>query len=210
MHQSETEGIPMCLPLNTILQLGDLLMLWTASEIRFDYLLVTSFVVHDAALFHLRITISVIYDNGRLHLLSELEPEREDRSPVHESLTIQLANNDTFRYRVLFLRDECHDDQWQFARLQPTLLSPCIALVELECDLDAGLDSSIMCLGPSDPWDLAASASVTQAVYWIPRAIYECALPAARSAFRAQVSHCPLWAFSTQFYHVHFLVHCLL
>ncbi len=104
-HQSETEGILMHLPLNTILQLGDLLMLWTASEIRFDYPLVTSFVVHDTALFRLRVTISVIYDNGRLHLLSEPEPEREDRSPVHEFLMIQLANTDAFRYRVLFLRD---------------------------------------------------------------------------------------------------------
>ncbi len=129
---------------------------------------------------------------------------------MHESLMIQLANNDTFRYRVLFLRDERHDDQWQFARLQPTLLSPCIALVELERDLDAGLDSGIMCLGPSDLWDLAASASVAQAVYWIPRAVYESALPAAQSAFCTQVSHCLLWAFSMQFYHIRFLVHCLL
>ncbi len=129
---------------------------------------------------------------------------------MHESLMIQLANNNAFQYHVLFLRDERHDDQWQFARLQPTLLSPCIALIELEHDLDAGLDSGIMCLGPSDLWDTAASASVAQVVYWIPCAIYESALPAARNAFRAQVSHCLLWAFSMKFSRVRSLVHCLL
>ncbi len=53
------------------------------------------------------------------------------------------------------MRDEHHDDQWQFARLQLTLLSPTIALVELEHNLDAGLDSGIFCLGLSDPWNFA-------------------------------------------------------
>ncbi len=129
---------------------------------------------------------------------------------MHKSLMTQLGNNDAFQYCVLFLRDECHDDQWQFVRLQPTLLSPCIALVELERNLDAGLDSGIFCLGPSNPWGTAASANVMQVVYWIPRAIYESALPAARNVLCAQVSHCLLWAFSMQFYHVRFLVHCLL
>ncbi len=59
MHRSETEGIPMRLPLNMILQHGDLLMLWTASETSFDYLLVTSFVVHDETLLRRRVAILV-------------------------------------------------------------------------------------------------------------------------------------------------------
>ncbi len=130
--------------------------------------------------------------------------------PVHETLTIQLANTDLFHYCMVFIRDECHDDQWQFSRLQPTLLSPRVALVELEHSGDAGLDAGIFCLGPSDPWDSVSSANTAQVVYWIPQAIYDSALPAARGAFRAQASHCPLWAFSMPHYNVYFLVHCLL
>ncbi len=195
-HTSETEGILLHILINMILQHGDMLMLWTAFETTFDYQLVTSFVVHDAALFHLRVAISVAYDDGRLHLLLEPDSEHEDRTPVHETLTIQLANTDTFRYHMLFLRDERHDDQWQFTKLQPMLVSPCVALVELECIWDAGLDSGIICLGPSDLWDSAASTNGAQSIYWIPRAVYESTPPISHNVLCAQVSHCPLWAFS--------------
>ncbi len=73
-----------------------------------------SFVVHDAASFHLRVVISVSYDNGHLTLLSEPFPDNESRLPVDEILTIQLATASTFRYHILVIREENHDDQWQF------------------------------------------------------------------------------------------------
>ncbi len=69
-HRSETEGIPMRFPLNTIFQLGDLLMLWTCYEAERNHLLVTSFVTHDAASFRLCVAISIQYENGSLTLLS--------------------------------------------------------------------------------------------------------------------------------------------
>ncbi len=50
---TETGGIPLHVPINMILGHGDLLMLWTAYETDFDYPLVTSFVIHDAAQFRL-------------------------------------------------------------------------------------------------------------------------------------------------------------
>ncbi len=209
-HRSETEGIPMRLPLDVIFQPADLLMLWTCYETRYNCPLVASFVIHDAALFRLRVVISLAYDTGRLILFSQPESEQEDRMSVQETLHIQLANTDLFHYHVVFICDECHDDQWQFLRLQPTLLSPCVALVELKCTGNTSLDAGIFCLGPSDPWDTAGSANSAQVVYWIPWAIYDSALPAAHGVFHAQASHCPLWAFSTPFYNVHFLVHCLL
>ncbi len=185
MHRSETEGIPMHLPLDAIFQPADLLMLWTCYESTFNCLLVTSFVVHDAALFHLRIIISLAYDSGRLSLLSQPESEQENHMLVQETLTIQLANTDLFRYRVVFIRDECHDDQWQLSKLQPTLLSPRVALVELERTGNTSLDAGIFCQGPADPWDSVSSTSSAQVIYWIPRAVYDSALPAAHSALRA-------------------------
>ncbi|MCP4597916.1 hypothetical protein, partial [Neptuniibacter sp.] len=201
---------PMHLSHDAIFQPADLLMLWTCTESSFNCLLVTSFIVHDTALFHLCVAISLAYNTGHLFLLTQPESEQEDCTPVHETLTIQLANTDLFRYHVVFIRDERHDDQWQFARLQPTLLSPRVALVELERTGDAGLDAGIFCLGPSDLWDSVGSANIEQVVYWIPRAVYDSALPAACGALRTQASHCPLWAFSMPFYNIYFLVHCLL
>ncbi|MCP4604721.1 MAG: hypothetical protein GY847_30070, partial [Proteobacteria bacterium] len=52
-HCSELDGIPMHFPLNTIFQLGDLLMLWTCYEFEYNYPLITSFVVHNSATFRL-------------------------------------------------------------------------------------------------------------------------------------------------------------
>ncbi len=167
--------------------------------------------MHDAALFRLRIVISLAYDNGHLFLLSQPGTEQEDCSPIPETLSIQLANTtNLFRYRVVFIREERHDEQWQFSKLQPTLLSPHVVLVKLDCTGNVGSNAGIFCLGPSDPWDVAGSADLAQAIYWIPQTIYDSALPTTSNVLRAQVSHCPLWAFSTPYYDVHFLVHCLL
>ncbi len=110
-HHSETEGIPICLPLDAIFQQADLLMLWTCYETRYDCPLVASFVVHDATLFHLRIVISLAYDNGRLLLLSQPKTEQENRTPIQETLPIQLANTNLFPYRVVFILEERHDDE---------------------------------------------------------------------------------------------------
>ncbi len=58
----------MHLPLDVIFQPADLLMLWTCYETGYNYPLVTSFVIHDAALFRLRIIISLAYNTGHLLL----------------------------------------------------------------------------------------------------------------------------------------------
>ncbi len=210
MHRSETEGILMRFPLNMIFQLGDLLMLWTCYEVEYNYPLVTSFIVHDATAFRLRVVISVRYDNSRLSLLSEPLPDNENHSPVDEVLTVQLATTSTFRYHVLVLHEESHDDQWQFVRLQPTLLSPGVILIKLEHNMDAVSSPGIYCLGPSDPWDMVASANTDPAVYWLPTAVYESASSDAREMIRAQVSNCLPWAFVTPTHTVRYLVHNLL
>ncbi len=87
-HRSETEGIPIHMPLDAIFEHADLLMLWTCYETRFNCPLVASFVVHDAALFRLRVIISLTYDNGHLFHLSQPETEQEDRTPIQETLPI--------------------------------------------------------------------------------------------------------------------------
>ncbi len=152
-------------------------MLWTAFESDFDHPLVMSFVVQDTASFRLQVAISIAYADGQLHVLIEPDFEHRNDTPVHETLTIQLVIANAFRYCMLFLCDERHDDEWQFTRLQLTLVSPTVALVELEHVWDAGLDSGIFCLGPSDLWDSVASANAMQAVYWIPVLCMKVLLP---------------------------------
>ncbi len=88
----------MRIPLHTIFELGDLLMLWTCYEVDYNHPLVTSFVAHDAASFRLRVVISISYDAGHLTLLSELLSEDETHTPVVETLTVPLAIAGTFRY----------------------------------------------------------------------------------------------------------------
>ncbi len=93
--------------------------------------------------------ISIAYTDGLLHLLTE--PNSVNGTPVHETLTIRLVSADSYQYRVLFLCEERHDDEWRFAKLQPMLISPSVTLVELDSILDAGLDSGMFCSGPSNP-----------------------------------------------------------
>ncbi len=185
-------------------------MLWTCYEAEHNYPLVTSFVAHDAASFHLRVIISIGYKNGCLTFLSAPPPNNENGLPVEETLTIRLATARTFRYRVLVFREENHDDQWQFARLQPTMLSPSITFTELERNLDADLHPSIFCLGPADLWNTVASANADPVIYWLPAVVYENASSDAHKMLRAQVSNCPSWAFTTSTYPVRYLVHDLL
>ncbi len=151
-------------------------MLWTCYEVEHNYPLVTSFITHDAASFRLRVVISIRYENGHLTFLSAPPPDNGSGLPVEETLNIRLASASTFRYRVLVFREENHDDQWQFACLQPTMLSPSITLTELECDLDADLHPGIFCLGPADPWNTVAGANTDPAVFWLPAVVYENAL----------------------------------
>ncbi len=111
---------------------------------------------------------------------------------------------------MLVLRDDRHEEHWQFTRLQLTMLSSSIALTELEQNLDDGLNPGIYCLGPSDPWDTVARANANPVVYWLPLCIFENAPIDARENLRTQVSTCPLWTFSTQIHTVWYVVHCLL
>ncbi len=185
-------------------------MLWTCYKAERNYPLVTSFVTHDAASFRLRVAISIQYKNGSLTLLSAPPLDNTNGSLVEETLTIRLATAHLFRYRVLVLRDESHDDQWRFARLQPTMLSPSVILTQLESNLDAEIRPGIFCLGPADPWSAAASANVDPVVYWLPAVIFENASSAAHNLLHAQVSNSPIWASSTSTYTVRYLVHDLL
>ncbi len=95
---TETGGILLHLPIDAIIFPGDMLMLWTVFEMVANIPLVTSFVPHDCARFRLRVVISIAYMDGHLHLLSE--PDSINGTLVHETLAIQLASADPYRYHV--------------------------------------------------------------------------------------------------------------
>ncbi len=107
---------------------------------------------------------------------------------------------------------ECHEDEWHFTKLQPTITSPTVTLAELDSIMDAGLDSGMFCSGPTDPWSATNNVGMatSHVTYWIPRAVLESASSTARQMLRAQVSNCPIWAFSMPQHRVCFLVHLLL
>ncbi len=115
--------------------------------------------------------------NGQFHLLSELDST--NGNPVNETLAIQLVSADLYQYRVLFLHEERHENEWRFARLQPTVVSPTVTLTELNSIVDAGLDAS------------------SHATYWIPCIALKSALSTARRMLHMQVSNCLTLAFST-------------
>ncbi len=176
---TEIGRIPLWLPIDSIIATGDMLMLWTIFQSVANIPLVTSFTYHDCAGFWLRVVISIAYADGHLHLLSK--PDSTGGNPQHETLAVQLASGDPYRYHVVFLREERHEDEWHYMRLQPMIVSPTVTLTELDSIMDAGLDSGMFCTGPADPWSTTQNvASATHhATYWLPCAVYESISPSA-------------------------------
>ncbi len=60
-------------------------------------------------------------------------------------------------------------------------------------------NASYFCVGPVNPWSTVENvASATQhAIYWLLCAVYESIPNSAHQTLHAQVSTCPVWAFST-------------
>ncbi len=113
--------------------------------------------------------------NDQFHLLSE--PDSANGKPVNETLAVQLASADLYRYQVLFLHEERHEDKWHYARLKPMIISLTVTLTKLDSIMDAGLDSGMFCSGPTDPWSATNNVAMaaSHATYWIPCAVLESA-----------------------------------
>ncbi len=203
---SETGGILLWLPIDAIIETGDMLLLWTIFRSVRSTPLVTSFTYQNCSEVRLHVVISVAYANRQLHVLSE--PESTGEYLVFENLAVQLTSGHLHRYHVLFLREKHHGENWRFLCLQPMTLSPTVMLTVIESVTDTGM----FCSGPTDPWSTVENvASATlHAIYWIPRAVYASVSSSIHQMLHVQVSTCPFWAFSTQQHRICFLVHQLI
>ncbi len=166
---SEIGGIPLRVPINALIDIGDMLYLLSVFWSPGNLPLVTSFLYQDCSMYRLRVAITLTYVEGQLTYLSELANPHEE--PIKETLTVNLPSEGFHRYRTMFFRERCFLGIWWPIRMQLTAVSPVVPLTALEFVPDKG----VFCRGPVDPWNYAAGVvSSLHAIYWIPCTVYNC------------------------------------
>ncbi len=201
---SEIGGIPLRIPINVLIDIGDMLYLLSVFQSPGNLPLVTSFLYQDCSMYRLRVTIAISYVEGRLTFLSE--PNAPYEEPIKETMTVNLPSGTLYRYRSMFFREHCFQEVWRLSRIQLTSVSPVVPLTALEF-----VSKGVFCQGPTDPWRYAKGMGSlsSPAIYWILSPVYNCVSPSAVESLRALVTTCPPRAFSTLKYNVRFLVYQL-
>ncbi len=135
------------MPINSILECGDVMLLLAMILVSGCSPLVTRFQMHSAMTFCLRVIILLDYEDGQLHLFSE--PPAPEMEPVSETISITLMASANYHFRIAFLREDPAPHSWILHHLQLTLLS---ASVLIQIDTIIG-HAGFICLGPEDPWE---------------------------------------------------------
>ncbi len=86
---SQYEGITLWMPIDSILEHDDILLLLAMIPVPSCSPLVTQFLIHQEMTFHLRIVVLLDYENGQLWFLSK--PSMPEMPLDSESLSISLA-----------------------------------------------------------------------------------------------------------------------
>ncbi len=134
---SEFGGIPLHLPINRIIKVGDLLLPRSVFQSPNKILLVTSSVHQECSEFRLHVIIVTAHEKGQLFVLSE--PETIGDCPRFENILVRIASGTYYLHHVLFLREEYFRGNWQLCHLQPTMLSLDVTLIALEFLPNSGM-----------------------------------------------------------------------
>ncbi len=101
---SETGGIPLRLPIDAIIDVGDMLYLLSVFRSPGNSPLVTSFMYQDCSKFWLHVVATQTFVNGLLTYLSE--PKSLGENPIKETMIIQLAPAHLYQFCMMFFREE--------------------------------------------------------------------------------------------------------
>ncbi len=108
---SEIGGIPLRVPINVLIDVGDMLYLLSVFKSSGNLPLVTSFLYQDCSLYRLRVAIAISYVEGQLTYLSE--PNALYEEPIKETMTVNLPSGVLYRYRTMFFREYCFQEIWR-------------------------------------------------------------------------------------------------
>ncbi len=123
---SEFAGIHLCVSINSIIHVDDTLFLYLVTTSPGSSPLVTTFAFHPSFTSHLRIFVTIAYENSRLHYLSE--PAVINTEPHEETLLRMMPNEDNYRYRVAIVRQSHLREACFVINLQLTFLSPQVVI----------------------------------------------------------------------------------
>ncbi len=107
---SEVGGILLRLPIDAIIDKGDMLYLLSIFRSPGNTPLVTSFTYQDCSEYQHHVVIVLTYTLGQLTFLSE--PDSVGERPVKETMSIQLESGGLCQSRMMFFREECFRGKW--------------------------------------------------------------------------------------------------
>ncbi len=186
------------MPINSILECNDVLLLLAVSLVLGSSPRVTQFLIHQEMTFRLRIVVLLDYKNGQLQFLSK--PSAPELEPVSESLPISLVPTVNYHYRVTFLHEDSVSDAWILRHLQLTSLSR-PGLIQIDAVI-----GQVGCLGPEDPYE-NMSQQTDALQYWLPTGLLRNTAHFQQlMTLSVEVSQCPVWAFPTCGHTIQYLV----
>ncbi len=200
MEVSQYDGVALWMPINSILEHGDVVLLLAVVPVPSCSPLITRFQLHSVMTFHLRVVIFLDYEDGHLHFFSE--PPAPEVEPISETLSITLMTTVNYHFHITFLREDPAPDSWILRHLQLTLLSSPI-LIQNDCMIG---HASLICLGPEDLWEQMPHQAKTPQ-YWLSasllgnNAYFQWLMP-----LNIRVSQCLTWVFSMHTYTIRYLV----
>ncbi len=188
---TQYDGVPLQMPLNSVLEQGDILLLLSVIPVHGSSPLVMQFEIHQSMEFRLHLIVLLDYADGLLQYFSK--PQAPETGPVSESLSISLAPMANYCFRVTIFHESLMNGTWIFCQFQLTLL---MASVVIQINAYVG-HAGFVCLGPEDPYaNTPYYADALQ--YWLPVHLLGNANHFHRlMMLNVRVSQCPAWAFST-------------
>ncbi|WP_297308378.1 hypothetical protein, partial [Neptuniibacter sp.] len=100
---SETAGIPLRVPLDAVIDVGDMLHLLSVFRLTGNMPLVTSFLYQDCLGYRLSVAIALDYVQGQMMYL--FEPKTLSEGPVKKTMDVDLPTGTFYCYRTLFFRE---------------------------------------------------------------------------------------------------------
>ncbi len=197
---SQYEGITLRMPIDSILECDNILLLLAVIPVPGCSPLVTQFLIHQEMTFHLRIVVLLKKKNGQLWFLSK--PSMLETALDSESLPISLGPTANYCFRIAFLREDLVSDAWILRHLQLTSLS---APVWIQIDAIIG-QAGFVHVGPEDLYE-NTSQQADALQYWLPASLLENTTHFQwLMTLSVQVSQCPAWAFSNCNHTIQYLV----
>ncbi len=130
---SEYNCILLRLPINSILDFSNVVLLHSIITVLSSSPIITNFSFHPRTTARLRIVVLLDYHDNQLHFFSE--PDTAGAGPISEIISGTLTSAISYRFRITFLREDPSPADWIIRHIQLMFLTPPVT-IQIDCIID--------------------------------------------------------------------------